>query len=236
VIYYHGVAGKDIPSFKRQMAYLVEHCSVVEPSKIMTACPNGARSIVAITFDDAFLSVFENAVPVLKEYGLPAGIFVPAGCLGRPPSWAMPETSGDKDEVLMSERLIAGLDKDGFEIFSHTVSHPVLTDVGAEALESELIDSKDLLEEMLGHEVVAISYPYGAHDLKTCSAAQKAGYRLGFTIEPCAVDGSTDPMRIGRLAVSPKDSLLSFKLKVRGAYGVVGFLGAMRRRIRGAFP
>ncbi|UCC99428.1 MAG: polysaccharide deacetylase family protein [Phycisphaerales bacterium] len=228
VIYYHGVARKDVPDFKKQMAYLAECCSVVEPSKIMTACSNGARCIVAITFDDAFLSVFENAVPVLKEHGLPAGIFVPAGCLGGSPSWVMPETSGDKDEVLMSERHIAGLDKDGFEIFSHTLSHPVLTKIEDGRLKKELADSKQMLEEIVGHEVHAISYPHGAHNDRVRVQTQKAGYKLGFTIEPKMVTGATDRLTIGRFKVSAGEGLLTFGLKVRGAYQVSSYL----RRIK----
>ncbi|MHC4538789.1 MAG: polysaccharide deacetylase family protein [Planctomycetota bacterium] len=228
VIYYHGVAKKDVPGFKKQMAHLAKHCFVVGPSKIMTARPDGASYIVAITFDDAFLSVMENAVPVLKEHGLPAGIFVPAGRLGSPPSWAIPETSPDKDEVLMSEQQIAGLDKDGFEIFSHTLSHPVLTEIGADRLEHELRNSKQRLEEIIGHEVQVISYPHGAHSPDVCLQTQKAGYKLGFTVEPKMVTGATDSLKIGRFKVSPGEGLVTFGLKVRGAYQMSSYL----RRIK----
>lgn len=56
------------------MEYLATKCTVIEPSKIKTFQAEGADLVVAITFDDAFVSVMENAAPSLKEYQLPAGI------------------------------------------------------------------------------------------------------------------------------------------------------------------
>jgi len=162
----------------------------------------------------------ENAVPSLKEYQLPAGVFVPAGNLGRPARWEMPENDSDKNETVMNKELIAELDNDGFEIFSHSLSHPKLTEIQDDRLEAELIGSKQALEKIVGHEVSAISYPDGAFDERVHNAAKKAGYKLGFTIEPTMVNGSTDCLSIGRFLVLACDSLIKFKLEVSGAYQV----------------
>jgi peptidoglycan/xylan/chitin deacetylase (PgdA/CDA1 family) len=214
---------------------LAENYSEIKTSEIMRPPANEIGRVVVLTFDDAFENLLENVVPVLKEYQLPAAIFVPTKDLGRQPTWEMLPGCPDTNETIMSEEQIADLNRDGFEIFSHTVSHPVLTEIEDERLQAEFVESRDSLEKIVAHQVVTISYPYGAHDLRTCRAAQKAGYKFGFTIEPCAVDGSTDPMRIGRFGVCPQDSLLKFKLKVYGAYGVVGILKAVRMRIASGF-
>ncbi len=232
VLNYHGVNQAGATGFRRQMAYLTENYSVIKPSEIRRPPASATGRIVALTFDDSFKSLMENVVPVLKEHKLPAGIFVPTRDLGRQLSWEMPDDCPDKHETVMSEEQIAELDTDGFEIFSHTVSHPVLTEIEDEMLEAELADSRASLEEIVAHQVVAVSYPYGAHDLRTCRAARAAGYQFGFTIEPHVVDGSTDPMRIGRFSVCPHDSLLKFKLKACGAYGVVGTLKAVVSGLR----
>ena len=54
---------------------------MVRLSEIMVAAGLVSKTIVAITFDDAFVSVMKNAAPILKEFDLPAAIFVPVGNL-----------------------------------------------------------------------------------------------------------------------------------------------------------
>lgn len=231
VIYYHGIKRHDVAGFKRQLKYLAEKCATVRPSEIKTARANGDSCVVAITFDDAFVSVIENAVPILKKHGLPAGIFVPADNIGKPPRWEIQDNCSDKNETIMSEEQVSELYNSGFEIFSHTLSHPVLVESEDDKLKAEMVESKQILERIIGHEVIGISYPHGACDKRVCAAAKQAGYKLGFTIEPCTVDDSTDDLQIGRFAVSANDGLVKFRLKVCGAYQVTKYLQALKRKI-----
>lgn len=210
---------------------MVRSLTVVKPSEIMVTNVGASKRVVAITFDDAFVSVMEHAVPILEEYGLPVGIFVPVGNLGQTPRWEMPENCSDKNEFVMNKEQIRQLDRDGFEIFSHTMSHPLLTELDEGRLETELVESKKQLQRIVNHEVVGISYPHGACDARVRNAAEKAGYRIGFTIEPSVVDRDTDDLRIGRFSVSPRDSLLKLRLKLSGAYQAVKVLTAIKRSL-----
>jgi len=228
VLLYHGVDKAHLAGFRKQMAYLAKKCTVVKPSEIVTGNPEKTKAVVALTFDDAFVSFFENALPVLKEYGLPAAVFVPTGSLGRRPGWTIYDDCLAVDETVMSEQRIAALDHEGIEISSHTVSHSALTDLDDTGLEAELVGSKRRLEEILGHEVSGISYPYGACDARVYQAAHKAGYKVGFTVEPDKVNGSTERLRIGRFKVAPCETFIEFKLKVDGAYHVAGYLKRLK--------
>ncbi len=233
VIYYHSVKKQAVQGFQKQMKYLANRCTVVKPLNIKTAQANGTNPVVAITFDDAFVNVMENAVPILKMYNLPAGIFVPTDSLGRPPRWEIPDGWPDKNEIVMSEEQISKLDKDGFEILSHTVSHPFLTEINDDSVKAELVQSKQTLESIVGHEVVGVSYPHGAKDDRVCEAARNAGYKLGFTIDPRPANGAADAdsMQVGRFTMSPMDSLIKLKLKVNGAYQVENFLRWLKRLV-----
>jgi len=224
IIYYHSLKKMEVRQFEKQMTYLANRCRVVRLSEVRTARVSGRGNLVAITFDDAFVSIFENAIPVLKKHGFSAGIFVPTGNIGQSPRWEMPEKCTDKNETIMSQRQISELSDDGFEILSHTVSHSLLTQISEDRLRFELLESKKELEGIVQREVPGISYPHGAHDTRVCSAAKDAGYKLGFTIEPNTVDCSPDDLKIGRFAVSAADSMLKFRLKVNGAYQVVEYL------------
>lgn len=230
VLFYHSVKTNDISGFRKQMNYLAtNNYKIVKASEIKTAHANGKKAIAAITFDDGFISVIENALPVLKEYGFTATIFVPVGNLARIPRWNIPEDASNEYEVVMDEKQITEMDKRGFEILSHTVTHPALTEVDVEKLEAELSYSKYILETIIGHEVSGISYPHGAYNEKVCKAAGDAGYRFGFTIEPNIIGETTDKLQMGRFAVSATEGLLRFKLKVKGAYQVLKYLQAAKR-------
>jgi len=229
VMYYHSVKERDTRQFEKQMAYLANKCRVVQASEIRTVPAEGTESLVALTFDDAFVSVLENAVPILKRHGLTAGFFVPAGNMGQQPRWRMSDDCADRNETVMSPEQIAELYNEGFEIFSHTASHLLLTEIDENRLNSELLESKEKLEKVIGREVLGISYPYGGHDATVCNAAKRAGYNLGFTNVPEVVDCSPDDMRIGRFAVSPGDGMLKFRLKVKGAYRMTKHLQSLKR-------
>jgi peptidoglycan/xylan/chitin deacetylase (PgdA/CDA1 family) len=224
VIFYHGIRNEDVAGFSRQMEYLANTCTVIKPSEIKAAFGKKTDRCVAITFDDAFVNVLKNAVPVLKRHGMSAGVFVPAGNMGEPPRWNIADECLDSNEVVMNQEQILQLHNDGFDIFSHGLCHSILTEIDNDMLKCELKESKRTLEKIIGDEVVGISYPHGAHDNRVCRFAEFADYKLGFTIEPSNIDSFTDSLKIGRTSISPNDNFLKFKLKTAGAYQVTRYM------------
>src|SRR4029453_3086731 len=63
----------------------------------------------------------------------------------------------------------------GWEIGSHTCSHPRLTSLSDEKLERELIDSRSTVTERLGRPCGTLAYPDGDHDERVVEAAPPAG-------------------------------------------------------------
>jgi len=230
VLYYHGIKDGERHGFRRQMEYLRRKYTVLKPTELVEQPAGYRHKTVAITFDDALASVKENAIPILREFGLSAGIFVPTGHVGKTASWDVSANCADKDEPLMKWADIEALGAEGFQFFSHSVSHCRLTELDAHELENELLDSRSTLERMLGHQVEAISYPYGAYDSLVCRAARAVGYRYGFTITPECVDADADPLQLGRFAVSPTESMLAFRLKAAGACQALKDLRHMKHR------
>ena len=94
----------------------------------------------------------------------------------------------------------------GIEIGSHSVTHPVLAQIGDDAqLERELVDSKAEIEARIGRPVVSLAYPVGgpgAYSERVVDVARRAGYRFGFTYESGVVDPQRmDAFRLRRLPV-----------------------------------
>ena len=171
---------------------------------------------VAVTFDDAFRSVIRVAEPILARFGWPATVFVPTDFAGseRPMSWpGIDHWGGEFEPELMPmswEELDALADR-GWEIGSHTCSHPRLTQVDDAALDDELRRSKEACEERLRRPCESVAYPYGDHDLRVAEAARRAGYRAGGTLPKRL--RARDPLRWPRVGVYHVDDLRRFKMK-----------------------
>ena len=173
---------------------------------------------VAVTFDDAYRSVLELGEPILARLGWPATVFVPTDFAGteRPMSWpGIDHWAGgefDRELVPMSWEELDGLAARGWEIGSHTCSHPHLTELEDAVLEDELRRSKSVCEERLGRACESIAYPYGDHDARVVEVARRAGYRTAGTL-PSRMD-ARDPLRWPRVGVYYGDDLRRFKAKV----------------------
>ncbi|MFC1761592.1 polysaccharide deacetylase family protein [Planctomycetota bacterium] len=232
ILYYHGINREEADSFKKQMDYLAKHCHTVAACEIINAKGDAKLPTVAITFDDAFISVMELAIPVLEEYNLPATIFVPTGWMGQTADWKLFEGEYNYVERVVDHRqLLEWTSLKNIDIQSHTVNHPMLTKTDESTLIRELRESKETLEQILGKEITAISYPYGRFNQDVLDAAQKVGYQQGFTIDPKVVSDKTRPLEIGRFKVDPREGLATFGLKTRGNYEAVNLLRWLKRKV-----
>jgi peptidoglycan/xylan/chitin deacetylase (PgdA/CDA1 family) len=173
---------------------------------------------VAVTFDDAYRSALELGEPILTRLGWPATVFVPTDFAGteRPMSWpGIDQWAGgefERELLPMSWEELGRLAELGWEIGSHTCSHPHLTELNGAALEEELRRSKSECEERLGRPCESIAYPYGDHDEHVAEAAGRTGYRAAGTL-PSRMRAE-DPLRWPRVGVYYGDDLRRFKLKV----------------------
>ncbi len=75
------------------------------------------------------------------------------------------------------------MDAENVSIESHTVTHPILPNISAEALDFELQTSKKRLEEVLNRRVEHFCYPNGSLNKTVEKAVEKAGYKSATTTE-----------------------------------------------------
>jgi peptidoglycan/xylan/chitin deacetylase (PgdA/CDA1 family) len=174
---------------------------------------------VTVTFDDAFASVFEMARPILSRLGVVGSVFVPTNFPddpGSPLSWPGIDhwVGGKHDHELrpMSWDQLAGLAEEGWEIGSHTRSHPHLPSLSDAELESELSGSREILEDRVGHRCETLAYPYGDYDDRVMEAARRAGYAAAGTL-PGRLRGG-GPLCWPRVGVNQMDDTRRFRLKV----------------------
>ncbi len=179
------------------------------------------EKVVAVTFDDAYRSVLKRAFPILSRLGIPGTIFVPTdfpgggpmawpgidGWLGGPHEAELAPLSWD--EV----RTLAGA---GWEIGSHTCSHPCLTALADESVERELAGSRRVVERELGRPCMSLAYPYGDNDARVRAAAAAAGYATACTVPRRLTDPT--PLAWPRVGVYHANGSTAFRIKVSPAF------------------
>lgn len=180
-----------------------------------------AERTLSVTFDDAFASVGMLASPILSSLGLPGTIFAPSAFItsGQRLSWAgidhWLETPDAFELQSMSWEGLGRLVEEGWEVGSHTRTHPRLTQLDESALQAELELSREEIEIELGITCDTIAYPYGDVDSRIARAARAAGYTAGATLSrPLTPLG---PERWPRIGIYHDDAMWRFRLKANRA-------------------
>ena len=176
----------------------------------------------AVTFDDGYRSVLLEGLPVLERLGVPATLFPNITFIDADEPtvgpglqrWLDGPHHAELDSLSWDEvRLLAGR---GWEIGSHTITHPYLTGIDDDDLEWELVESKRRLEAEVGRPCRTLAYPSGDYDARVAAAAERAGYAVAATL-PRRFPLQADPLAWPRVSVSRDDTLLVFVLKVSRA-------------------
>jgi peptidoglycan/xylan/chitin deacetylase (PgdA/CDA1 family) len=142
--------------------------------------PIGLRGRTVFTFDDGFASVAESAVPLLRERGWNAIVFLITGAMGGSDDWDVRVLG--RRRPMMSWAQVKSAAEQGFEFGSHTCRHRDLTVLSARALAAEVEDSKRRIEDTLGREVRHFSYPFGRFNERVVEAVRRAGYQAAFAL------------------------------------------------------
>ncbi len=152
--------------FEAQMKYLADKgyatitfADLVENQLNGKPIPDHA---IVLTFDDGWKSQYEYAVPILEKYKFTGTFFI------------ITNSTGAKSYMSVDE--LKDLNSKGFEIASHTKTHPKLVTLDDVKLADELQGSKKALEDKLGITITTMAYPYYGHDDRVMKAVQAAGY------------------------------------------------------------
>jgi peptidoglycan/xylan/chitin deacetylase (PgdA/CDA1 family) len=176
------------------------------------------RRAFAITFDDAFASVRTYAAPVLRQFGVRGTVFVPTSFIDGDGflSWkgikGWHDTRHADELRAMTWEQVGELVEYGWEIGSHTHTHPHLPELSDGEVREELTVSRDELVRRLGSPCQSIAYPYGDVDDRVEGLAREVGYRTA-----AALPGSfthLNVLRYARVGLYHLDGPVRFWLKV----------------------
>ena len=152
---------------------------------------------IVLTFDDGYLDFYTSAFPILHEHHFPAVSYIVAGFIGMPGRY-------------MTATQIQEMDKAGIEIGAHTVSHPNLAKLAPAQMHREVMDSKVALEQLVGHQVLDFSYPFGNFDALVVQMVAEQGYQSATTTMEGVGHASGDRFTWARTRVHGGESLDDF--------------------------
>jgi peptidoglycan/xylan/chitin deacetylase (PgdA/CDA1 family) len=162
--------------------------------RVMRAWTDGAplpAHPIVLSFDDGYRSDDTHAGPVLRRLGWP-------GVLNLELDNAAPDGISDT----RIRHLIAG----GWEIGSHTLTHPDLTTLPDAALRHELEVSRAEIRRRFGRTPTTFCYPAGRYDARVVQAVRAAGYTSATTEQPGWASPSGDRLTLPRIRVSGGES------------------------------
>jgi peptidoglycan/xylan/chitin deacetylase (PgdA/CDA1 family) len=172
---------------------------------------------IVITFDDGYRDFYTDALPILKQCGFTATLFLATDRIHHAPA----RIEG-ADYLTWSD--VRELHAEGMRFGSHTVSHPDLRSLGPEQIEYELGHSKEVLEEQLGVSIDAFSYPFGfpEEDKNFTRFLEDVLSNLGFDYGVSTILGRasrrSNRFFLPRLPVNSCDDPSLFRAKLEGGY------------------
>jgi peptidoglycan/xylan/chitin deacetylase (PgdA/CDA1 family) len=164
----------------------------------------------ALTFDDGMRNNHEVALPILREYSIPATVYVTIGFIDGTSPWVGPGGAG----AMLTREQLRELAAAGWELGAHTMTHPDLSAMAYEDCLREIRDSRVALEEIGGLPVETFAYPFGRYGPEAIAAARDGGVIAAVTTG----SGSWAPFEITRAMISAADPLPVIMLKLTDRY------------------
>jgi peptidoglycan/xylan/chitin deacetylase (PgdA/CDA1 family) len=159
--------------FARQLRWLADRGYHAVTLRAVYLYWRGRRPLpprpIVLSFDDGYREQFTIAAPLLEEHRWPAVLNLEYAHL------VHEDLTGP-----MIRRMLA----DGWELDSHTLTHPDLTAVDAPSLRREVTRSRKLLQRRFGVPVDFFCYPGGSFDARVVGAVRAAGYLGATTTQP----------------------------------------------------
>jgi peptidoglycan/xylan/chitin deacetylase (PgdA/CDA1 family) len=162
--------------------------------------PDGRN--VCITFDDGCETDLIAAAPALREFRFRATFYLTAAFLGTP--------------GYLNAEQVRDLDAQGFEIGCHSMTHAYLSDLPEPELKLEIVDAKNLIERIVGHEIEQFSCPGGRYNRRTLAMARRAGFKTVVNSEFHANSLATSNYELGRVAMLRDLSMGEFSAVCHG--------------------
>ncbi len=182
-----------INDFKKQLE-IIENSGIkfVNPKNFeISLKENKKKRKILLTIDDAFLSFYENAWPILKEKKIPFILFVSTREVGsfNYMNWEQIKNISNEDFV---------------EIGNHSHSHEYLIDKNNETIKNDITTSINIFKKKLGRNSEFFSYPFGEYSLSFKNIIKSQGFKYAFGQHSGVIDETKNFYELPRFPINEK--------------------------------
>jgi peptidoglycan/xylan/chitin deacetylase (PgdA/CDA1 family) len=193
--------------FKGQMAWLADNgYTGITMAQLFKYWDQGfklPKKPVVVTFDDGYPSQSTTARRVLASHHWPGTLFLEL-------------KNVDNPETGFTSAMVRKMIASGWEIGSHTLTHPDLTTVSASQLEEEVAGSREQIATKFKVRVDYFCYPAGKFNEAVVAEVEKAGYTGATTVEE-GIATPDKPFELKRIRIDGGDGVDGFVSKIQSA-------------------
>ena len=180
ILMYHRFGEDQYPTTNVKMEQFKSHIqelkrgnyNILPVKDIIQKIKNGESlpdKTIGITIDDAYLSVYENAYPLLKDANFPFTVFVSSGQIHNNPG------------SLMSWRQLRKMIATGLvDIGNHLVDHDSAVTLSLDEVTSQINQAQATIREKTGQTPSLFSYPYGEYSNAIIERVKRANFDAAF--------------------------------------------------------
>lgn len=165
---------------------------------------------VVLTFDDGFADFYEEALPLLRERGFTATVYVTTDWISGA------ATNRPRPGRMLTWQQIRDSAHNGVEIGAHSCTHPQLDQLADGELALELRASKLTLEDQLGIRVPGLAYPFGYSNSRVRRIARESGYAYACAVGNTQMGAKSDLFALPRLTIRRATTMQTFTSIARG--------------------
>jgi peptidoglycan/xylan/chitin deacetylase (PgdA/CDA1 family) len=158
---------------------------------------------IVVSFDDGYASQYRNALPILRAHHWPGVLNLEVAAL----------------HTTLRASETRGLIRAGWEVDSHTMTHPDLTRVGPARLRYEVAGSRSWIRARFGVPVNFFCYPSGRYDARVIAAVKAAGYLAATTTRPAVAGPRWPRYELPRIRVDAGEPRATFDGNLTSAVG-----------------
>lgn len=159
---------------------------------------------VAITIDDGYSDILRTIDFFDQENIIPTLFMI--SNLSR-----VNRNQLDSHKKLLSTEGIKKLQERGWKIGVHSSTHSNLSKINTKRLQSEIFDSKRILETEINLNINYFAYPFGAYNDNVLSEIRKAGYKMALSMDDEIIKKGVNILTIPRIGVNNSHSISEFQ-------------------------
>ena len=216
-------------AFKSQIQWLKTHVNIVSLPTLLGSQKQKKIIEVALTFDDGYACLYDIVLPILQTEKLTATVYVNTGWMGEVARKDSNVSAGHyPGEKFLMWNEVKQLSQAGWEIGSHGVEHIDLTKQPLSVMKSELLLSKQAIENQLQKKCVHFAYTYGSHVKQLRKAVSDVGYQFAVAGHHAPLK-NYDKMMLPRLNIEAGYSIQDFENIILGKWDFLGIIHRVKK-------